>query len=155
MLEQYLQQMVEMRRTMTLPAKFKYCCLEDFVLSNGKKFNKIPKPKWVKKGIIKQCFSNCLEAVLKHPDKLTYCEGYASGIIPVHHAWLLYENQVIDPTWVGKSFEDRNPEYMGVPFKIEYVVKIAKETNYYSVLDNWTQGYPLFTNEHKIEKVYA
>lgn len=154
MLQEYLQTMTEMRKMLPPPEDFKYNCIEAFVLAHGRQFNKIPKPKWVKKGIIKQCFSNCFEEALRHPDKLVYCEGYATGVIPVHHAWLLYNDKIIDPTWDHmKEFNDRKPEYFGISFKLEYVAKTIEETGYYSVLDNWTQRFPLLTGVHKIEDV--
>jgi len=95
-----------------------------------------------------------LNDILLPGDKLIYCEGFATGVIPVHHAWLLYDNQVIDPTWDHmKEINDRKPEYFGIPFKLEYVAKTIRETEYYSVLDNWVQRFPLLTGVHKIEDV--
>lgn len=133
-----------------MSSSMKFVCFEDFVLKCGQKFEDyIPRPKWVKKGIIKQCFSNCYKEVRRNRDKLIYCEGYAySGIIPVHHAWLIYENKVIDPTWC--DFND-NKEYYGIKFSFDYMEKIAIETGYYGVIDNFVQNFPLLRGEHEPE----
>jgi len=153
-LKQYLDWMVSCRKVLgPRNNKFKFSCMEDFVLTHGQFFpNYIPKPKWVRKGVIKQCFANCAKAVMRNPDKLIYCEGFASGIIPVNHAWLLTtDGQIIDPTWDGRKeikHEGEGTEYYGVPFKFGYVLRILRETGYYGVLDNWKNGFPLMTGEH-------
>lgn len=103
----------------------------------------------MKKGVIKECFSNCLKEVLGHPDRLVYCEGYATGVIPVHHAWLSYEGKVIDPTWDGRDIIRDSTEYFGVAFNFNYVLKIATETGYYGVIDNFAQNFPLLRGEHE------
>jgi hypothetical protein len=49
---------------------------------------------------IKACFSNC-QQVVAFQDGFEYYEGYAltPGLIPVHHAWLMYKGVVVDVTW--------------------------------------------------------
>lgn len=148
MVEQYLNMMVEMRKKLNNPPDLKYCCFEEFVLEHGKRYEVMNKPKWVKKGIIKECFKNSFDAVLINPTELTYCEGYATGVIPVHHAWLVYKDKVIDPTWHGRNIINKNTEYFGVEFNWNYVRKVALETGYYGVLDNFTQNFPLLRGEH-------
>lgn len=148
--EQYLRMMTEMRKKIHSSSEFKYCCFEEFVLKYGQEFkNYMPKPKWVKKGIIKECFSNCFKEATTHPDRLTYCEGYALGVIPVHHAWLLYDDKVIDPTWDGRNIVKEHTEYFGIKFNFKYIMKVAIETGYYGVLDNFAQKFPLLRGEHK------
>jgi len=140
-LENYLTTMRDFRRQQN--SKFVHSCFEDFVLAYGELHaEKMPRPKWVKKGIIKQWYNNCLKALFDNPDKLTYCEGFAMGIIPVCHAWLLHQGKVIDPTWSNGT------EYFGVAFRSDYVFRIAAETGYAGVLDNWHQGFPLLAGEH-------
>ena len=142
----YLSMMRDFRLK-SLNSKLVYPCFEDLVLTYGKPYKELmPRPKWVRKGIIKQCYHNCLKALIKHPDKLIYCEGFALGIIPVMHAWLLYEGKVIDPTW------ENGQEYFGIAFKTAYVFRIAKETGYSGVIDNWHQRFPLLTGEDKPEE---
>lgn len=149
----YLELMVNMRKQFNNSPDLKFKCFEDFVLSFGQHFPEyLARPKWVKRGVIKQCFSNCFDEMLKNPNKLLYCEGYATGVIPVHHAWLItLDGKVIDPTWHGRSIVKDSTEYFGVTFKTEYVLKVAAETGYYGVIDNFSQNYPLLTGEHKPE----
>ena len=152
-LTDYLRFVVESRQSMgARTTAWAYGCMEDFVLRNGQSYDiVIPKPKWVPQGVIKECFSNCLNCVIRYPDLLTYCEGYAtSNIMPVHHAWLLYQGQVIDPTWSHKKLHYlKQVGYFGVAFKYEYVTKIAVESGYYGVLDNFTMRYPLLSGDHQ------
>lgn len=134
-----------------------YSCIEEFVLKHGHNFSQVIKrPKWINKGIVKECFSNCFHACLMYPDRLTYCEGYATAVIPVHHAWLLYKGQVIDPTWHGAiSRKIDNLEYFGVPFNHEYLVRTASQSGYYGVLDNFSERYPLISGLHKPSEFLA
>lgn len=144
----YLELVVNLRKK-HFQNNWKYCCFEDLILSEGVQFDRfLKKPKWIKKGIIKQCFKNCFSSVVENPDDLIYCEGYAAGLIPTHHAWLLYQGQVIDPTWHNR-FKSIKYEYIGIPFKFNYVLKVAHETGYYGILDNFTQNYPLLKGEEK------
>jgi len=87
--------------------------------------------------------------MVRHPDRLVYCEGYATGVIPVHHAWLLYDGQVIDPTWDGRiAPANQQVEYYGVAFSYDYVIRTALKTEYYGILDNFVEHYPLISGEH-------
>lgn len=150
MLEEYLRNMSQMRRRLLVPEGFKYACFEEFVLRTGRQFSKyLPRPKWVKKGIIKECFSNCFREVSVHSKKLIYCEGYAVGsVIPVHHAWLsTLDGEVIDPTWHDREISNEKTEYWGIPFDWQFVLQTALRTKYYGVLDNWHENYPLLRGE--------
>lgn len=150
-IKDYLKFMVDFRKKCNYPKDFKYCCFEEFVLENGNFFSNIKKPNWVKRGEIKNCFSNCFIEATRHPYDLTYCEGYAMGVIPVHHAWLLYNGKVIDPTWDGRDIINDKSEYFGVPFSNKYILKVAIETGYYGVIDNFTQNYPLLRGQYEIK----
>lgn len=148
----YLEAVSMMRKQCYTHPDLKFSSIEDFVLTHGKSFpEKMSKPKWVKQGVIKECFSNCFKEVCKNPSKLIYCEGYATGVIPVHHAWLVYDNKVIDPTWHGRDIIQDHTEYFGIPFRYEYVLKVALESGYYGILDNWSQNFPLLRGEHSPE----
>lgn len=150
--ETYLRMMSEMRNRLG-SSPLKYCCFEEFVLAHGQRFlNYMPRPKWVKRGVVKQCFSNCFDEMLKNPSKLIYCEGYATGVIPVHHAWLLYDGKVIDPTWHDRGIVREHTEYFGIAFQYKYVLKVAAESGYYSVIDNFAQKFPLLRGEHEPEE---
>jgi hypothetical protein len=108
-----------------------------------------PLPKWLRKGTPKMCFRNCLNAVKRHPDKLTYCEGFASGsVIPVIHAWLLSSDGLLfDPTW-GTHRSGIQNQYHGIPIMLEYALEIFKQRKSYSVIDNWEGGFPMLSGEH-------
>lgn len=77
-----------------------------------------PLPMGLKRGISKQCIKNAGTLALTHPEKFTYCEGWAQ--MPAHrglttyHAWCLDRGgNVVDPTWVHK----KGHEYLGIPIK--------------------------------------
>jgi hypothetical protein len=110
---------------------------------------KLDRPDWIERGVEKECYSNCLKQLIRHPDKVVYCEGFATSVIPVQHAWLLFEGRVIDPTWDPAWDNQHNREYFGIAFKTEYVKRIARESGYYGVLDNFVQGYPMLRGVHK------
>lgn len=95
-----------------------------FCLRHGTLRTSSPLPKGIERGIAKQCFQNAGRLALAHPEKLTYCEGWAQ--MPSHrglttyHAWCLdRKGNVVDPTWAHK----RGHEYLGVPIKMSALRK--------------------------------
>ncbi len=64
----------------------------------------------VEPGELKNCFENAGRAIAfdSAGEDVYYAEGYAdSGLIPVHHAWLVSSTgEVFDPTWAGQKIED-------------------------------------------------
>lgn len=91
------------------------------------------------RGQIKNCFGNSCKAVLRDPS-LTYVEGYASAIIPFHHAWCLRDDGTIyDPTLrlKGRAALKTHPPraYLGVPFKWEFVCDFLTEVRTFGLLD--------------------
>lgn len=131
--------------------------MEHFVLHVGAPMPPpSPLPKWLRKGTPRMCFRNCLNAAKRHPDKLTYCEGFASGaVIPVMHAWLLSSDGLLfDPTWGthkvtwGAKNDGGINQYYGIPIKLDYAMKILKQRKSYSVIDNWEGRYPMLSGEH-------
>jgi hypothetical protein len=118
-----------------------------FLVRHGRDFTAKPLPSEIKAGRPRECFRNCAEIATSFA-RFTYCEGYALGIIPTLHAWLMdSDGQAIDPTWTG---EGKRPqigwEYFGVPIKTRYVIQHLLATECYGpVLDNWTQGWPILT----------
>lgn len=146
-LKDYLSFVVEAHRTLgpkpTVPDGFKYCCMEDFILSAGSDF--IPKklPEDIPRGVIKMCYQNTFDLCMRNPE-LIYCEGYALGsIMPVMHAWASTKTrEVIDATW-----PEVGSEYVGLPFKFDYVRECMLESETYGVIDNWGQGYPLLRGD--------
>lgn len=138
----YLEGMVDIISGMHRKKPLSYCCMEDFVLKNGQFYaDKVPSED-VPRGELKQCFANSQK--LAEKQGLRYVEGYASGILPVIHAWVISEDgKVIDPTWEFGEF------YFGVVFPIWYLRKVNLLRGSYGVLDAWDIGWPLLTGEHK------
>jgi hypothetical protein len=82
-----------------------------------------------------------------------YIEGFAiprRGNLAVLHAWVTDpENPVVayDPTWRGGR------EYFGIPFKLDYVLRIWEKAGRPGVLDVWELGWPLLRGDDRIEDV--
>lgn len=159
--------------------EWKFSCVEDFVVSNGQLFNSqslTPEEYAILYAAagnvrypIKQCFANSQQIVSNDTTgKLVYVEGYASGIIPIHHGWVSINNKVIDLTmrvyevidgnierkvkthkhrrWPDRVLGvlPRGREYMGVSFSRNEVLKNMVATKMYqSLIDNWQDGFPL------------
>ena len=139
---EYLLRIVERRATMSYPPDFKYSCVEDFVLREGMFYGgRSDNSNEYKKGKMKDCYRNAYLLADAFSD-LTYCEGYAMGIIPVLHAWCIdSEGQVIDNTWPDGS------EYYGVRFKFWFVTDTIFRHRCWGVIDNWQDKWPLLRGE--------
>lgn len=156
MLREYLKNMVRLRETMEKPSGFKYSCIEEYVLENGRPYEPASMPEALHKELmsmktmpIKQCFANCQEIAILD-DRFTYVEGYASSIIPTLHAWLEIEGHLFDPTWRPVSagtWKDR--EYFGVRFSdTESIRRRVLESEWFTtILDDWQNDYPLLRGE--------
>lgn len=163
--------------------EWKFSCVEDYVVSNGQLFNSValtPEELHIiytacdnNKFPIKECFANSQKIVSNDMSgKLVYVEGYASGIIPVHHGWVGINGKVIDLTMrvyeiVGGNIErkvkthkhrrwpdrvlgvlPRGREYIGVSFTREQVLANMVATKMYqSLIDNWQAGWPLLKGD--------
>jgi hypothetical protein len=140
--EDYLKMEANFLKKSHRPPGFIYTPISEFVLKNGKFMgsrsiasNQCPK------GEAKQCFYNAYH--LASMFDFIYCEGYAAGIIPVHHAWCIDEDgNILDNTW------DTGEEYFGVPFDLKYVNKTILKRKKYGVIDNWEMKWPLLRGEH-------
>jgi len=125
---------------------WKYLSIEDFVLKEGQMFTAPDDelPEGVSLGTVKECFKNCINAVVLNlyadkEDDYFYCEGYALGIIPMLHAWLITpEGKVVDPTW-----RDPGTEYFGVAFKRRFAQRQTMKQGYYGLLDAYPSRWPL------------
>lgn len=74
---------------------------------------------------LKECFYNCQR--LASYSGYRYFEGYALGIIPVHHAWLVDgKDRIIDPTWILKEEEEESADYFGIEIPIEVIMDVWK-----------------------------
>jgi hypothetical protein len=145
--EHYLKQLVATRKLFFQEQDSKrdwpYLCVEDFVLKKGRPMgNMMPLPKGVKKGQLGDCFKNAFELAMERG--WTYCEGFATAVIPTAHAWVLNGGGVIDPTWTeGK-------DYYGVEIPLQYAIKTVLRREAYGVLDAWEIGYPLLKGEETL-----
>ena len=126
--------------------KYKYMSGYDFVLKNGVKC--IPQPYDASKyaGVPrtkKECFRNAYYLSLY--EGLIYVEGLGFNNLITEHAWCVDEDMnVYDPTWD----EPETREYYGVLFNMDYVEKIARESEVWGVIQNYKGRFPLLTGEH-------
>lgn len=120
-------------------SRYHFNSLEGFVLKCGFDYIKQPLPSNYERGYPKHCFHNSYDLAVE--EGLIYVEGYAAGIIPIQHAWCIEpgSNKVIDVT------TDALAEYVGIPFKMDYVKAHYDKHGAYngSVIDNWSDGHPL------------
>jgi hypothetical protein len=142
----FLAQCVAMMRNNPMQAELPYCSPMDVVLQHGRHWEAFSATQW-SRGEPQQCFANAQRLALLHP-QLTYVEGYAMSVIPLHHGWCVdAEGRVVDPTW-----SDEPREYFGVPILTRYVRKLALASGHWSALfDNWTvePPQPIITGRHK------
>lgn len=118
-----------------LPAGAVYRGVEDFLLNNARFFKK--RSFDVKPMRLKRCYNNALSLMLESRGKLFYCEGYASGIIPVMHAWCCDVNGVVyDPTWQNDILRNEEDQYFGCVFDSEFVTTLALLTGAGGVLSD-------------------
>jgi hypothetical protein len=89
-------------------------------------------PPWMPAGVRRQCYGNCVKALVAamgaRRDDIHYAEGYAIskvGLpIPIQHAWLVDgKGRVIDPTWRDHA----DHLYFGVAFDTEFVIRMLDE----------------------------
>lgn len=85
----------------------------------------------------KQCFSNASAQVIHRRGlglELRYVEGFVISprvAIPIHHAWVLENDRVVDPTlgWRPQA------TYLGVEFTPTFLSKQLLKNGYYGLLD--------------------
>jgi hypothetical protein len=141
-IKQFLEASTRVRDTLVKPKGFKYSCIEEFVLKNGKNFPYKPLPPSVKRGEPKMCFKNATQLMIDRDD-LTYVEGYALSIIPIMHAWCIDEDgNVVDPTMPMC-------EYYGIPFDSAFVIGTMLRRKYYGIIDDWENGWPMLRRKDK------
>ena len=129
----------------------RYTSEADFILKNGRAFEKSPSSDRVRMGRPRECFRNAANLALRKPDLYTYVEGYAVNkwvpIRPAAHAWCIDpQSFVIDPTW------DEGTEYFGVVFRHDYLRRILKGKRDYGLIANHEMDYPLVTGEHRVDE---
>ena len=127
---------------------FKYRCIEDFVLQNGREFIPAELPSGYELGEKKECFTNAIHLAVQKD--LVYVEGYCFQIIPFHHAWCVdRDGTLIEPT-LEKPLDY---EYFGVGFNSAWAMGHMMKRGYYGLLDDWENGWPILTG--KVDPVLA
>lgn len=135
----YLQQVATLRARNPRPEGYVYSSVEAFVLQHGEPFGPSTWYAGAPSARQGQCYRNAFQLAQLDPDRYTYVEGWAQGIIPVMHAWVVDEDdQVLEPTW-----RDGGTAYFGVRFDFDLLCKTALSRRFYGMLDNPEQKYPL------------
>ena len=99
----------------------------------------------------KACYANVLHAAIAR--KSVYVEGFATpkpGSLAVLHARVnnLHNSGVAyDLTWRDGH------EYFGIPFRLDYVLRMCERAGHPGVLDIWELGWPLVRGDDRIEDV--
>jgi hypothetical protein len=146
-LMQHLEMMRDFRGRVP-PEGRAYDSREHFIVEHGEWFEPIPLPREYSYGRWKRCFLNSLELVAEH-DGLTYVEGYASHLLPIHHAWCVdAQGRLIDVTWpvdAEARAERLAPDavYLGVRLPLAVAAEAVLDGTG-SVLDDWERGWPIF-----------
>jgi hypothetical protein len=140
-IKSYLETVSEFRRNHLPHSDWKYSSLEEMVLDLGKSFRV---GEWEgDAGEVKGCYLNSFRAVVDEPG-LNYCEGYATGIIPVHHAWVTDDHHTaFDPTWCGGGNPDIGDEYFGIEFNRRWALNFMASTGLAGIM-----GYEIPRPEH-------
>ena len=128
---------------------YPYASQADFILKHGRAFQWRALPHGVRMGAARQCFRNSVRLALRRPRFYTYVEGYAinkwAAGRPVAHACCVDpEGFVVHSTW------DEGADYFGVPFRVEYVRRMAGARRDYGLIDNEEMGFPLLTGAHAV-----
>lgn len=158
-LRSQLEMHVNFRRTMVDGDwPHPYLCNEDLVLRQGRAFVRAPKPPV--QVIPKACFALAYRLATKRDSKWIYCEGYAVNPrfcgMAVNHAWVTRADDpglAYELAWPFGSAEDT--AYYGMALDAAFVKRthLSSKRQYFSVLDDWWENYPLLTGEVKIEDV--
>lgn len=118
----------------------------DFVLRHGcimPDILPVPKRRLLK---IKQCFYNASMLALREQKRFIYCEGFATSIIPVAHAWCIAKH---NGTWMVWDNTWRKPgaEYYGVAITAEYLKHALLENKHYGVIDAYHTNWPMLRSD--------
>jgi hypothetical protein len=97
--EQQLMEYLEfLRKHERGRARWRYSGPADLLLKHARCYRpqSLPRGFWV--GAIKECFRNAAFTAMRRG--VRYVEGYASAVIPVHHAWCAdADGNVLEVTW--------------------------------------------------------
>jgi hypothetical protein len=135
----YLEMVAKVRSQMPKPDGFKFNGIEEFVLSEGRAWTAQPRPESVPMMTPKYCFDNSYRLAARSRGRLRYVEGFATSVIPMHHAWTVDSaGNVVDPTWEYKA----ETAYFGVEFPLKSV-RAARGQDNTSVLSDWKHDFPV------------
>lgn len=112
---------------------------QQWLLDNGIRWAHSPRPKRLRQGEMKRCYQNSIELVSRGKGRYVYCEGMATHLIPVEHAWCLDRKTglIVDPTW------NEGHDYIGVPIQRAYAWRVLRAGR--QVVFDWEGGYPIIT----------
>lgn len=89
----------------------------------------------LQRGEPKQCFYNASIRAMRHG--LRYVEGYATSIIPVHHAWVLdASGKVLEVTW-----DKPGSAYFGIEFDPKHVIDWKRKSSDSILFNNHMELY--------------
>jgi hypothetical protein len=128
-----------------------FATVRDLVVQQGRAYTIQPLPRGQWSRGLQACYANALHAAMT--GRWVYVEGFAipdNGELAILHAWVTDpKNPVVayDPTW-GKG-----REYYGIPFQLEYVLRVQQRAGHPGVLDTWELGWPILRGEDQITDV--
>ena len=128
-----------------------FATVRDLVLQHGRAYTSKSLPHGAWSRGLQACYANALHAAIT--GRWVYVEGFAipdRGDLAVLHAWVTNpKNPMVahDPTW-GKG-----REYFGIPFQLDYVLRMHEKAGQPGVLDAWELGWPLLRGEDRIADV--
>ena len=128
-----------------------FATIRELVARHGRAYTIRPLPRGWWPSEPQACYANSLHAAIGR--KWVYVEGFAipkPGSLAVPHAWVTNPHDsgvAYDPTWRAGR------EYFGIPFRLDYVLRMCGSTGHPGVLDIWELGWPLLRGDDRIEDV--
>lgn len=127
-----------------LPFKSSRISAESFMLRHGREWPVgTPDAKISRRVKVnpQQCFDNAFKLAKDSRGTLRYVEGYACGVLPIHHAWCVDANGVVadltsDRFWTGPKGHD----YFGVVFNLDFVAAYRSsrcQSMFWNFSRNW------------------
>jgi hypothetical protein len=134
----------------------------DFLIQHARFWTVQSYPSNLRPMVPQQCFDNAYRMARKYGWR--YVEGYALGILPVHHAWVVdHDDRVIDPTWAtisrkirteAKPFGGIGTSYCGVSIPLDVVRDyriVSDRSMLCSVLACWQKDYAIYREPFRME----
>lgn len=82
--------------------------------------------------LLKQCFMNSQKFVLETELDVTYHEGWAHSVIPIEHAWLEHNGEVLDLT----IYDNTDVEYLASNVYTRWeILQSVRNTACWTVID--------------------